>query len=269
MRLFGYRGCARRRMGTLRWLRGGVGSRRRARGAAFRGRKLGSGDLQLVILALLEEQPRHGYEIIKALEETSKGFYVPSPGMVYPALTYLEEVGYATVEADGSKKLYHITDAGRAKLNEDRAFVDSLMAQLARIGDKMDRVRKAFASEDQADLSHRAVDQARQALRAALIAKLGASPSDEELKRIRGAQRPDELRRGRNNDPLSDPCAIRNGLVACNVNSILRRGMARSAPRKAPQRSKGKSLRAAATRSAWRQARLRDSQRSSSKRFAP
>ena len=117
--------------------------------------------------------------------------------MVYPALTYLEEVGYATVEADGSKKLYHITDAGRTKLNEDRAFVDSLMAQLARIGDKMDRVRKAFASEDQADLSHRAVDEARQTLRAALIAKLGASPSDEELKRISEVlqRAADELRR--------------------------------------------------------------------------
>jgi len=198
---FGYRSCARRAhgrhfggFGAASVHNGGLGGR-----GFFGGRKLGSGDLQLVILALLEEQPRHGYEIIKALEEMSKGFYVPSPGMVYPALTYLEEVGYATVEADGSKKLYHITDAGRTKLNEDRTFVDSLMAQLARIGDKMDRVRKAFASEDQADLSHRAGDEARQTLRAALIAKLGASPSDEELKRISEVlqRAADELRRGK------------------------------------------------------------------------
>jgi DNA-binding PadR family transcriptional regulator len=198
---FGYRGCARRAhgrhfggFGASFVHGGGLGGR-----GFFGGRKLGSGDLQLVILALLEERPRHGYEIIKALEETSKGFYVPSPGMVYPALTYLEEVGYATVEADGSKKLYHITDAGRAKLDEDRAFVDTLMAQLARIGDKMDRVRKAFASEDQADVSHRVVDEARQALRAALIAKLGASPSDEELKRVSEVlqRATDELRRGK------------------------------------------------------------------------
>src|SRR6202158_3229989 len=102
-----YSGCARRAYGghfcrfAAAFVHGpGLGGR-----GFFGGRKLGSGELQLVILALLEERPRHGYEIIKALEETSKGFYAPSPGMVYPALTYLEEVGYATVEAEGSKKL--------------------------------------------------------------------------------------------------------------------------------------------------------------------
>ena len=77
------------------------------------GRKLASADLQLLILELLAEKPRHGYEIIKALEERSKGFYVPSPGMVYPALTYLEEIGHATVETEGPRKLYHLTDLGR------------------------------------------------------------------------------------------------------------------------------------------------------------
>src|SRR5581483_12085504 len=83
-------------------------------GGAFRsGRKLGAADLQLVILALLKEKARHGYEIIKALEERSGGFYVPSPGMVYPALTFLEETGAAIVfESEGSKKLYRITPEG-------------------------------------------------------------------------------------------------------------------------------------------------------------
>src|SRR5947207_13193071 len=81
------------------------------------GRKLGSDDLQLVILALLEEKPRHGYEVIKALEERSGGFYSPSPGMVYPALTYLEELGYGVVEVDGTKKLYRITGDGRRHLH--------------------------------------------------------------------------------------------------------------------------------------------------------
>src|ERR1044072_3839042 len=70
-------------------------------GRGFRtGRKLASGDLQLIILALLAEKPHHGYEIIKALEDRSHGFYAPSPGMVYPALTYLEEIGHATIEAE-------------------------------------------------------------------------------------------------------------------------------------------------------------------------
>ena len=112
------------------------------------GRKLASGDLQLIILALLAEAPRHGYEIIKALEERSGGFYVPSPGMVYPALTYVEEIGHATVEADGNKKLYRITEAGSAYLAENREGVDFILAQLARIGSKMDRVRRAFDGDD-------------------------------------------------------------------------------------------------------------------------
>src|SRR6201986_4048511 len=80
------------------------------------GRKLASADLQLLILKLLDEKPRYGYEIIKELDERSKGFYVPSPGMVYPALTYLEEIGHATVAADGARKLYNITEAGQEHL---------------------------------------------------------------------------------------------------------------------------------------------------------
>ena len=198
---FRHYGCARRAhgshfggFGAALVHGGGLGGR-----GFFGGRKLGSGDLQLVIMALLEERPRHGYEVIKALEETSKGFYVPSPGMVYPALTYLEEIGYATVEADGSKKLYRITDAGLAKLNEDRALVDAMLSQLARIGGKVDQMRKAFAKDEQADVGHRAVDEARQALRAALIAKLSASPSNEELQRVSEVlqRATDELRRGK------------------------------------------------------------------------
>ncbi len=194
-----YRGCARRTGGPHF---GGFGARFGSgiggRGF-FAGRKLGSGELQLVILALLEERPRHGYEVIKAIEETSKGFYAPSPGMVYPALTYLEEVGDATVEQEGSKKLYRITDAGRARLNEHRAFVDAVLAQLARIGGKMDQVRRAFAGEEQADVGHRTVDEARQELRAALVAKLNASPSAEELQRVAEVLKraTDELRRGK------------------------------------------------------------------------
>lgn len=90
-------------------------------GGDFRmGRKFAAGDLQLVILALLDEQPRHGYELIKLLEERSGGFYVPSPGVIYPALTYLEETGLAEVEAEGAKKLYRITEAGRGRVEENR-----------------------------------------------------------------------------------------------------------------------------------------------------
>ncbi len=184
---FSYRGYARRAHGShfggfaSSFGPAGLGGR-----GFFAGRKLGSSELQLIILALLAEQSRHGYEIIKALEQMSKGFYAPSPGMVYPALTYLEEVGYATVEAEGTKKLYRITDAGRAKLAEHREFVDAALAELARVGSRMDRVREAFAGDDRHvdDVGHALVDQARRELRAALMAKLNAAPSTDELQRV-------------------------------------------------------------------------------------
>jgi len=151
-------------------------------GRGFRmGRKLGSGDLQLVILALLAEKPRHGYEIIKEFEERSNGFYGPSPGMVYPALTYLEEIGHATVETEGTKKLYRITEAGTAHLAANRGTVDAILEQLARIGGKMARVREAFAGDEASD-EGRMTDElraARRQLKAVLIDKLGAPPAEQ------------------------------------------------------------------------------------------
>src|SRR5947209_2749977 len=76
-------------------------------GAALRGgRMLADGDLRLIVLVLLEDSPRHGYDVIKALEERSGGIYSPSPGVVYPTLTYLEEAGYATAASEGNKRVY-------------------------------------------------------------------------------------------------------------------------------------------------------------------
>ncbi|MGH8033739.1 MAG: PadR family transcriptional regulator [Lysobacterales bacterium] len=85
-----------------------------------RGRKFSADDLQLMLLGLLEENPSHGYELIKALGALGKGFYTPSPGMVYPALTYPEELGYATMQADRSKKRYHLAPAGADHLSANR-----------------------------------------------------------------------------------------------------------------------------------------------------
>src|SRR3984885_13993112 len=93
---------------------------------------LASGDLQLIILALLSEKPRHGYEIIKQIEEHSSGTYTPSPGMVYPALPYLGEMGYAASESEGNKNLYSITEAGTAYFDKNRASVEETLEQLAR-----------------------------------------------------------------------------------------------------------------------------------------
>src|SRR5229473_6919590 len=112
------------------------------------GRKLASVDLQLLILGLLAEKPRHGYEIIKELDERSKGFYVPSPGMVYPALTYLEELGHATVAVDGARKLYSITEPGKAHLEKNLSTADALLAQFGLVGERMDRVRRALDAEE-------------------------------------------------------------------------------------------------------------------------
>src|SRR5271167_852712 len=101
-------------------------------GAGIRAAKmLASGDLRLIILALLSEKPRHGYEIIKAIEEHSSGVYSPSPGMVYPALTYLEELGYAAAAVEGTKKLYSITAEGTGHLDEHRAAATEVWDQLA------------------------------------------------------------------------------------------------------------------------------------------
>ncbi len=123
---------------------GGGGSKRR--GPFGGGRMFEQGDLKLVILRLLDEKPRHGYEIIKELEERSHGRYTPSAGAVYPTLTMLEDLGYAAATPeDGGKKVYAITDAGRAHLAEHRPAVDELFDRVGQFGDAVfgDGVRPA------------------------------------------------------------------------------------------------------------------------------
>ena len=103
---------------------------------------LAHGDLKLLALALIEEQPRHGYELIKLIEEKTSGCYSPSPGVVYPTLTFLEEAGYVTAESEGAKKRYSITEEGRAYLEENRDIADLVLARLSGIGKKMARMRR-------------------------------------------------------------------------------------------------------------------------------
>jgi DNA-binding PadR family transcriptional regulator len=108
------------------------------------GRMLAQGDLKLLALALIAEQPRHGYELIKLIEEKTSGCYSPSPGVVYPTLTFLEEAGYVTAESEGAKKRYTITDEGRAYLEENRSIADMVLERLAAIGEKLARRRRAW-----------------------------------------------------------------------------------------------------------------------------
>lgn len=105
------------------------------------GRMLASGDLRLVALYLIEQQPRHGYDLIKAIEDKSQGFYSPSPGIVYPALTFLEEAGYVTASAEGNKKLYTITDEGRQHLADNREAIQATLDFLGKAGAKMNEFR--------------------------------------------------------------------------------------------------------------------------------
>lgn len=104
-------------------------------GGEFRvGRMLAQGDLKLIALALIEQQPRHGYDIIKIFEEKTAGLYAPSPGVVYPTLTYLEEVGHVTSQTEGAKRLYAITAEGRAFLEENRGLAEAVLDRLAAFG---------------------------------------------------------------------------------------------------------------------------------------
>ena len=136
------------------WFGGGG---RRGRGGPFRGgRMFEQGDLKYVILQLLDEKPRHGYEIIKALEERFGGMYSPSAGTVYPTLTLLEDMGYARVNVEeGGKKVYSITDEGKAYLAQNKSAVDDIFERISELGatflsDGMMEVNRAIKDVAQA-----------------------------------------------------------------------------------------------------------------------
>ena len=170
------------------------------RGGGLRfGRIFRDGDLRLVVLSLLNEGPRHGYDVIKALEERSGGFYSPSPGVVYPTLTFLEEAGYATAASEGAKRVFTITDAGRAYLAENRESVQSVMETMARFGAKMGKAREWFDWTDsgpghgatvETEIETETVtersgamtdlDRARRRLRALIVAATEGTEADQQ-----------------------------------------------------------------------------------------
>ncbi len=106
------------------------------------GRMFGHGDLRLVLLTLIEKEARHGYELIRLIEEMSGGAYTPSPGAIYPTLTLLEEAGHAEVVDTGSnRKQYRITDEGRAYLDENRDAAESLIERMDLAGRMASKMR--------------------------------------------------------------------------------------------------------------------------------
>lgn len=147
------------------------------------GRILVAADLQLIILALLAEKPRHGYEVIKAVGERSDGFYTPSPGMVYPALSYLVDVGYARVEALDAKKLYTLTDEGRGHVSLQHERIEALFSELARVGKRMASAKRAYDAErgDEPDgrSAADALAAARREFKSALFDVLDAPPEEQ------------------------------------------------------------------------------------------
>lgn len=138
----------------------------------------------MLLAALLVDEPRHGYELIRLLETRSNGFYTPSPGMVYPALTYLEEIGYTTVTAQGNRKCYAITDNGRAYLEANRERIEFIWAKLKFFAQKMGMVRRALAGEEGDDEQAggqplKALVEARHKLKHLLMARQHVSSAEQ------------------------------------------------------------------------------------------
>ena len=149
------RRCAGR--GGPRW---GGGRHRWGRGfeRGFGGRMFGPGDLRLVLMALIEEKPRHGYDLIKAVEEAFGGAYAPSPGAVYPTLALLEDEGLLrSVTDDGGKRVYTLTDTGSAWLKENRVAVDGVM-------ERMRMAARVMSGQSTPDTVHETLRTLKQAI---------------------------------------------------------------------------------------------------------
>jgi DNA-binding PadR family transcriptional regulator len=125
----------------------GFGVRRGGGGRGERGerrRMFDSGELRLVLLKLIADEPRHGYDLIRQIEELTGGAYAPSPGVIYPTLTLLDDMGQIEAQqSEGAKKLFAITDAGRADLEANADVVDAAIARLTAVGEETQRTESA------------------------------------------------------------------------------------------------------------------------------
>ena len=145
-------------------------------GGSRRGSAFHKGDLKYVILDLIKDKPRHGYEIIRDLEEMSHGFYKPSPGAVYPTLQMLEEMGYAEASEQDGKKVYTITEQGLAFLEKQNDLADGARSRMKHrwsfksIGQMAMVMKEYHALEHLLSQGLRSLDEARaQRIREVLI----------------------------------------------------------------------------------------------------
>src|SRR5213078_2368295 len=157
----------------------------RGRGRKARaGRVFEQGDLKYVILRLLAEKPRHGYEIIKELEDRFSGAYAPSPGTVYPTLTMLEDLGYArAMPEEGGRKIYEITDEGRKHLAENQPLIDDIFSKIADFaqsifGEPMMEVHRGFKNVGRAVYASRSSRSSEQIKKIKEILERAASEID-------------------------------------------------------------------------------------------
>ncbi|MBJ7501987.1 MAG: helix-turn-helix transcriptional regulator [Sphingopyxis sp.] len=113
-------------------------------GRGRRRRMFDGGELRLVLLKLIADEPRHGYDLIRQIEELTGGAYAPSPGVIYPTLTLLDDMELVeAADSDGAKKLFAITEAGRIELDANRDAVDALIARLTEVGEERQRTESA------------------------------------------------------------------------------------------------------------------------------
>jgi len=169
--MYGHRHGERHMRGGMFGMGGGrFGGHRHGGGRGGRiGRFFDHGDLRYVLLGLIAERPRHGYELIKAIEEKFGGMYSPSPGVIYPTLTLLEELGYIRPDStEGPRKQFVITPEGTAFLAANRAVVDQIFARMAEVG-------QAYAGGPAPEIR-----RAMHNLEAALTIRLGRGPLNAE-----------------------------------------------------------------------------------------
>jgi DNA-binding PadR family transcriptional regulator len=125
---------------------GGLGGHRGHHRGGRVGRFLEHGDLRFVVLALIAEAPRHGYELIKELEDRTGGAYRPSPGVIYPTLALLEDEGFIRPAAgEAGRKLFEVTDEGREALKANQASVDAVFGRMAEAAEGSDTTRPRIA----------------------------------------------------------------------------------------------------------------------------
>ena len=143
-------------------------------GGRGRGPKMfDAGAMRYIVLQLIAEKPRHGYEIIKELEQRSGGGYSPSPGAIYPLLSMLLDMGHVSASPDGNKKLHTITPEGEAFLAENRQFVDAIVARMSDPAESRDDLRTIMH-----ELKHAVIAQGQE-----------NHPSAAKLEHIRGILR--------------------------------------------------------------------------------